>query len=362
MRYSGCMGTSLAKQPRQPLTVTAALTLALMLALLAAAAATGTAGMAIASNPAEVSTSPGAKCNSVEIYKPVLAVVSARGVNLGGAVQGSDIGCIPVCVLTFPTLSHPADMAASKLELADLSQYELTLSRWTSQLDRDSLVTLTKAEAELLVAGAADPARGLIGALAQLGEQVSGKSLLFRTPTSVYLGVGTGIYVADFSEVLRNVYRIAEVGVLPNPDNKQCRAYSSAGEILGSYSEDDATATIIGTFSVAVFDALDAVSEIMLRSVAEAEAAERAAQESAAGGGGVALWVWIASIVAAVAALAGAAGAVIVARARKAKSERGTSEVSASAGSGGGGSPEGGSPEGGSPEGGNIPESPSSGL
>ena len=350
MRYSGCMGSSLAKQPRQNLAAAAALMLVLLAGVVAVAGVAAAAIVPITANPAEVfgeTIIRGTNCNRAEIYDPMLAAANLPGPNLGGAVQGSDIGCRPVCALMYPALSDPADRVASKAELADLSQHELTLNR-SPQLARDSLVTLTKAEADMLVADAADPNKGLLGALAQLGEQVSGKSVLFRTPASVYLGLGAGIYVADFGEALSSVYLVERVG--PAPNHRQCVARDATGSIVEAFGAEACDAT------TRPCQARNAASEISLRTIeevvaAEERAAQRAAQRAADEEDGVAPQTLIAVLVlVALALTAVAVRGVMAARARKAKSERGTSEVSASAGSGGGGSPEGG----------NIPESPSS--
>ena len=190
------------------------------------AVAAGAAGVAIIANPAEVSASSfisasgGSACNEVEIYTPQLAAVGVPGTNLEGAVQGSGsydnksgAGCTPVCVLTYPTLSDPADLALSAIELADLSQYELTLNK---NLARSELLTLTEAEARMLAEAVADPAIGLAQALAAIAEQVSGKSVLFRTAYSVHLGVGSGISVAE-AEMLAAIADDAPPASSPKP-------------------------------------------------------------------------------------------------------------------------------------------------
>ena len=180
-------------------------------------------------------------CNLAELYNAEFAAVQMYGTNLEGAVQGSDWGCVPVCVFTYPTLSDPADAASSAAELADLSLYALTLNE---NLARSELLTLTEAEAETLAAAVAVeggvPAasagftRRLAQALAAIGPKVSGKSVLFETPTSVYYGVDTGIAVAEVAETMLRSGRIADVKVAPNQDT--CYAHDDA---RGKIVDDD---------------------------------------------------------------------------------------------------------------------------
>ena len=153
-------------------------------------------------------------------------------------MQGSVPGCKPVCVLTYPTLSDPANAGSSELELADLSRYELTLNK---NLARSELLTLTEAEAELLATGGKTPFK----TLAALGAKVSGKSVLFNNPTEVYLEVDTGIAEVDLTGVLLS-YRIAgqwpPIGIRVAPNGLQCSAYDAAGRTVlffGVAAEDE---------------------------------------------------------------------------------------------------------------------------
>ena len=170
-------------------------------------------------------------CDRVEIYDAKLASAQVYGSNLEGAVQGFYPGCIPVCVFTYPTLSDPTNVAASGAELADLSNYELTLNK---NLPRSELLTLTEAEAEMLEVDAVDPAKGPVTALAALGAKVSGKSVLFDTPTSVYFGVGAGMVVGDTADSMARYGGIAGVRVAPN--GKQCNAYYANGAVAADRS------------------------------------------------------------------------------------------------------------------------------
>ena len=214
-------------------------TAALALVLLVLAA--GMAIVAVTSSEAEASSHTETNCNEAERHYPELADAGVSITTLEGAVQGSHIGCLPVCVLTYPTLSDPADEALSEVELADLSRYALALDEILLQSE---LLTLTEAEARMLAADSADPDKGPVQALAALGAKVSGKSVLFKTPTSVYLGLepgsgpvsepgsDLGTLEIDFGDVIGNIPNAAEVRFTVEEEGNQCRAFDAAGGLL----------------------------------------------------------------------------------------------------------------------------------
>ena len=270
------------------------------------AVAVTAAGVAITANPAEVSASPhmvpDLPCNEAEIYDVQLAAAEVFGRNLEGAVQGSALGCSPACVLTYPTLSDPANAALSAVELADLSRYELTLNE---NLARSELLTLTEAEAWLLAAAATEASRlaadaaeftkRLAQALAAIGPKVSGKSVLFEAPTRVYYGVDADVAVGETAGSMLQYYRIAEVQVAPN--QHQCHAYDVTGRVA------------TGGFLLVPDEEATAERRVAVRRAAEARAAEEAlAEQGAAEEDGVAPQ----TLIAVVALLALALGAVAV--------------------------------------------------
>jgi len=58
------------------------------------------------------------RCNEVEIFDPVVASRGAKGTNgTNGIVEGSDIGCIPVCVWT----AVAADVATQSIDPDEVS-------------------------------------------------------------------------------------------------------------------------------------------------------------------------------------------------------------------------------------------------
>ena len=207
----------------QTLIVTAVLVLMAVAAGVVIVAITRSASDDLSNQTTDI---PG-NCNEVEVYDPQLAAANAKGTNIEGEKEGSDIGCVPVCTLTFPTAG--ADFTALTGNPPDFSKIKLGVDR---NVKESSLAVLTGADQFDLATDQTTLAAGL--GMAEM--LLAGKKFLFKTGTDIYFSETDGasptptitLEEGDATKLL-GVFEIARVAVAPNQD--QCHAYDVTGDV-----------------------------------------------------------------------------------------------------------------------------------
>ena len=174
----------------------------------------------------------GAKCNEVEVYDARLAAANVPGTNLGGAVEGSDIGCVPACTLVFPDTfgGTQAELANFKLELNTNLTPEEAVVMHIDDIDQFYEPSTRPDFLNNLSSVYTSPISG---------TKVKGRAWLYETSTAVRLYLTTGIWPRSGDPPLKHSEFISSshlnsdvVGIRVAPNQRQCHAYDVTGEIV----------------------------------------------------------------------------------------------------------------------------------